>query len=227
MHPFRAVRLAVLMSATVASVAVVGTPPASATTVGTAVFTGAITNAGGLAFLCSPVVVKPCPPTALPVTATTTGGGPKGEPTVGVGFPDGHKTTTFGFGTATCAYVGQNVTKLGKTPTDAGMCVITATGTVTGYCGLLTGTGTGTAIGPIGLGITQAIDFALTLTGVGTTVVVSGAATKPPHTGNLRAVIEVLGDSDPPPPPLTLPDSCLFGTADSFTTVGTAVLKLT
>lgn len=102
--------------------------PAEATWVKTVTFTGSATllNCGGFG---SPGVDG-----VVPDTKTTTKLGPKGEPEVNTEVLNGNKCD---FVLSTTACVKESVGK--KLGTD--VCVITAVGTVLGFCGLSFGTG--------------------------------------------------------------------------------------
>lgn len=123
----RAARLGVLI-ATVMGL-MVTTTPAEADWVKTVTFTGTATLTG------CPGLASPGVGGVVPITATTTKPGPKGEPLVNNTVLNGN-TCDFGLGTTVCVKLSAGK-KIGSD-----LCAIVAGGIVTGFCGLSSGAGT-------------------------------------------------------------------------------------
>jgi hypothetical protein len=121
--------------------------------------------------------------------------------------------------TSTCA--AEEVSPKKTPPVNAGLCTISANGTVEGYCGLSAGHGTATIITPWN---TFDVDFYFT--GVGGTLELTGLITKRStgQTGKFTATVEAV-----PPTPVTTPagGSCLSGSASVFRLTGGGIGEMT
>jgi hypothetical protein len=129
----------------------------------------------------------------------------------------GGKSCNFNADSDVC--VGAEVSAKKLPPAGAGLCVLTANGSVNGYCGLSSGHGSGL----ITLG-SQSFHFTFYFFATGGTLYVSGLITKHTtgQTGKIVAVVEAL-----PPTPATTPEggSCLtLATVFNLNGVGHAIM---
>ncbi|HEX9969978.1 MAG TPA: hypothetical protein VGB03_07550, partial [Acidimicrobiales bacterium] len=148
--------------------------PAQATTAFTFTFEGSA-RTGPLGYPCAPIpsgIFSNCP-----------------EP-VGTGG----NTVGFTFASNTCVGSKTDVLKAKNPPgepvkTYTGLCSITASGVVTGYCGLSTGGGSGTIVFTDAVkGNAKVMPFTFTWTGSAHTLVVTGTSNKGPFFGTAEAL---------------------------------------
>ncbi|MBW3668892.1 MAG: hypothetical protein KY443_06730 [Actinobacteria bacterium] len=181
----------------------VGTPPASATSAGAAVFAGtadvACTGAGG-GLSYPPAYVTTAPSVTL--------------------LPAARQCSwTFASAFPACVGVSATVQKTDTNGVFGPVCTISAGGNLTGWCGLSNGAGTGTftATNTAGVSATATIKK-LGFIGVGGTLVVHAGVDGPAagQKGTMVALVEAL------PVPAPSGNSCLTATATSFTIAGVA-----
>ena len=138
-----------------------GTPKASAIATGNFSFVGRMNLSGGLDYPCANPESKPCPPSVLvvgPVSKKTPPLVVNGNTRTGTLFSD------------VCIGGVQNVNKPGKAASEGPICSLTATFTLTGYCGLATASGTGRFVTTPG----QLYFFNFTFTILGTKLALRG-----------------------------------------------------
>lgn len=200
--------------------------PASATSAGVISFTGnAITGGGGLGFACTladiPGNVPGCLLTAVTGTTITT----KPKPVLGF-LPNVNVTQssgnyrTFTFSSKTCVSGKASVFKT-KTPANAGLCFIAASGVITGYCELATGAGTHGSwmTGVVG---NQGLTFFLKFVIVAGNTVVTGIATDTStgKSGPIKGLLLAFPD------PIPSTGSCFDKTSTHFTFIGNLAFVL-
>ena len=224
----KSARFGVLLVA-LAGVLATMVPSAQATTYKTITITGNATLSVGFGYPGAPpthklpcgynslsdVMTEPTAETVAKVLATpqctTAKAGPKPGTTV-VNVRPGGNTANFAFSNVVCVKTSTSVLKLptmSKTGVD--QCRLTATGTVTGFCGLSTGTGTATITNLSGNKTDTNMVFKFT--GVGGVLHVTG--------GN--ATENIVGDVNATPTAGT--GSCAMKAAREFTVTGSVEYK--
>ncbi len=193
-----------LILAAVLGIAATNIPSANATTVAAVVFVGNATVTPGLGYPCTPA------PSNCPPTVTVNPGPP---PSVTIGGTSGG----FTFNSLVCVGVKVDIAKPKGTGPHGPLCSITASGSITGYCGLSQGSGSGViGFAPVA---PKTVTFNFHFTSVGGTLVITGTTTGAKAGGTIVSVVQAI-------PNITTGQSCAGGKTGQrdFIIVGAAVV---